>query len=159
MIPLILLASLQVPARPSTVTEVSGLSVTVLPAPPYLIATPEARYLNFDFQLRSERSDTLDIDTIQLSVFGRDGQMQLRKSVNQNGVRPGIRTLHRTDIPGGTTISVFNPFHTFPSYVELHRLLYEFFFDVRGTTQHYRMAVNVSPAAYVMKTRLSLPLK
>jgi hypothetical protein len=129
-----------------------------------LIEEGASQYLNFDFVIRNEGVDTLEISRIELSVYDADGALQLRKLVNENGPSPSARVLapDRVLAPGATGM-VFNPFFEFPREVQLARLRYDVELRARRADgergEPVVRTVEVAPGRYAPRTRLAMPLR
>lgn len=117
-----------------------------------------AQYINFEFLIQNAGNDTLTIESIALSVRNKNGQLTLKKFINGNGVVPGISTIANRILSGQSQLTVFNPFHTFESELDLSDLSYGFTFSSQ-IGEMYEVTVAVKPSAYVNKTKLRIPLK
>jgi hypothetical protein len=139
--------------------------VSVRAAPERILVEQGAsQYLNFDFVMRNEGADTLEISRIELSVYDAAGGLQLRKLVNENGPSPSARILapDRVLAPGAEGM-VFNPFVEFPAEVQLVRLRYDVEFRARRADgergEPVVRTVEVAPERYVPRTSLAMPVR
>lgn len=140
-------------------------AVTVRAAPErVLVEQGASQYLNFDFVIRNDGTDTLEISRIELSVYDADGGLQLRRLVNENGPSPSALVLapDRVLAPGASGM-VFNPFPEFPREVQLARLRYDVELRPRRPGGERGAAVvrtvEVAPEAFAPRTRLAMPLR
>jgi hypothetical protein len=119
-----------------------------------------SQYLNFDFVVRNDGADTVDVTRIELSVYDEAGGLQVRKLVNQNGPSPSVLTLLpvRTFAPGAEGM-IFNPFFEFPREVRLARLTYDIELQPRGEDRASSVVtVVVEPRPYRSGTPLAMPV-
>jgi hypothetical protein len=140
-------------------TDTPAVQVRVAPAQVW-VEEGASQYLNFDFVVRNEGADTVDVTRIELSVYDEAGGLQLRKLVNENGPSPSVLTLLpvRTFAPGVEGM-IFNPFFEFPREVRLARLKYDIELQPRGEDRASSVVtVMVEPRPYPPKTPLAMPV-
>lgn len=133
------------------------IETRVIPEPVYIERTALGQHLSFDLLLRNTSDYDLQIQQIEVAIFDSGGNLEQRKSVNTNGVRPGIETLGERTLAKHSQLCVFNPFHTLPADLSCDQLRYEMHFTVEsGDT--YMSQITVSPEIYDTKTELYLPI-
>jgi hypothetical protein len=108
---------------------------------------------------------------VEMQVLDTAGRLALKKTVNSDGLRPGIEAVAPTVVGHGEVTDIFNPFYAIPAEVPVVHVIYEFRFLVEGTpdqatanrhrlTMDFDFAVkdSVEPSDYHTRTRLDLPL-
>jgi len=134
------------------------IETRVIPEPVYIERTALGQHLSFDLLLRNTSDYDLQIQQVEVAIFDSGGNLEQRKSVNTNGVRPGIETLGERTLAKHSQLCVFNPFHTLPADLSCDQLRYEMRFTTEsGDT--YKSQVTVSPKVYDTKTELHLPIR
>lgn len=148
-------------------------SVTIAVDP--LLPLIECRYnqqlLNFDFALHDGGNATLRLREIEVVAFDQSGAVTRKKTVNSNGLRPGIEVVSLGLLHPGETSDIFNPFFSFRSDVGLSRLQYEFRLVVENTSEqmaanrhrlpmdfHVEIPMTIQPSKYQTKSELHVPL-
>lgn len=153
--------SLAVQAAPAPVP----VKVTVKPERPLIERRDTLQSINFDFALENTGSKPLHLNRIEISIFDREGKLELRRELDENGRPSGMTTIEMRDLPAGGAIGIFNPFSTFGDEITLAKLSYQFFFNepnYRTATpldSQYVAEVTVTPRQYVGKTNLVLPIR
>ena len=61
------------------------ISITLKPQPVYIEQGATAQYLNFDFVVENLTSEKLLIHSIEVSVFDQNGELELRRFIDDNG--------------------------------------------------------------------------
>lgn len=134
----------------------SSLSVQPQPQTAYIEMRGPSQLLNFDFVVRNPGASAWTLTSIEVSVFDPQGQLELRKSINTNGISPSILTVPAREVAPGKEITVFNPFVSFDHEVQLAELRYVFEFEAGDKTQ--KASAVVRPRRYAGQ-RLALPLR
>ena len=67
-------------------------SISILPTNPLIEKDQYGQYLNFDITIKNTGNHVLDLNTIEVSVMDLSNKLILRKSINNNGQQPGIKT-------------------------------------------------------------------
>ena len=150
----------------------SPVEVTVLPRQPFIERRDCLQLLNFDLAVKNAGKDRLRLSEIELSVYDSNNHLAVRKTVNSDGLKPGIEVVAPPMLTPGETIDIFNPFFWFDSDVPLNRLDYAIRYLRENSAadaeqnQHrlpidydVEAKVSVRPQAYVDKTDLFLPLQ
>lgn len=163
------IASIHFPPRPDS----SKLAlIKISPAKPLIEKDIYGYYLNFDISIKNLSNHIIELSSVEASVVDASGKLVMRKFMNSDGKTPGIDLLVYTIIKPGETVSIFNPFHTFPPDVTIASLRYGFFFNYADTQQEkdnnrQRLPVdfdelvvkNIVPQVYIAKNEYYLPLK
>lgn len=137
----------------------SGITIAVLPGRPLIERTALGQILNFDFVIDNHTATVIDLDRIEISAFDRTDSLELRKYIAHHGSSPGIYTIPERKIGPNQSITVFNPFFTFDSTVDLARLRYQFTFATGRAGGRDTVLVDVAPLEYQPRTTLSLPTR
>jgi hypothetical protein len=136
-----------------------GVEISMAPDPVLIVRGNDVQKLNFDFLVRNTGGEPLVILAVRLSVFDEKGAMVTRREINRMGMRPSVGTLGVTEIPGGGTVDLYNPFHEFPEKVPLADLRYEFTLTPQESEGDIKAEVVVHPKAFHPRTALRLPLE
>jgi hypothetical protein len=134
------------------------IEISTIPQPLFIERTTTGQHLSLDFLLNNVSDLDWEIQQLDLSVFAAGGDTVLRRSLNTNGIRPGVEILGNRTIEKHSKLCVFNPFHTLPSGLNVSTLLFEFHF-ISGTDSHFNSQVKVNPDIYTPKTDLCLPMQ
>ena len=141
------------------------LKVTIRPEQPLIERRDTLQLINFDFVLENTGSKPLHLNRIEISIFDKNNQLELRREVDENGHPSGITTIETRELPAGGKIGVFNPFFAFGSEITLAKLAYKFYFneaDYRAATPldyQYVAEVMVAPLPYTARTELIFPIR
>lgn len=142
------LAHAQADDRPGSVSGVTR------PATVLLEVDRNGQYLNFDLLLTNHSSDTQTIVFMRLEVFGADGRFVTRRDFSRNGLPGAIQTLPEREIPSGGSLTIFNPFVAWPSYIPLSRLRYSIFFSRADP-----LVIDIRPEHWLPDVALRLPFR
>jgi murein DD-endopeptidase MepM/ murein hydrolase activator NlpD len=147
-------------------------SIKISPVKPLIEKDIYGYYLNFDITIKNESKHVIELSSVEAAVMDNAGKLVLRKFMNSDGKAPGIDLLVYTLIKPGETVSIFNPFHTFPPDLAIASLKYGFFFNYADTQQEKdnnkkRLPVDfdesvvkvITPQVYIAKNDYYLPLK
>jgi hypothetical protein len=137
----------------------SDQSVTISFAPKTVLIerTATTQNLSLDFNIANGGQETLRITRIELSVYDRRGELQLRKFLTAGGLKHGDYEIAKI-LPNASTF-VFNPFDTFTRDIQLTSLRFEFSIASDDRRTSFRKSVSVQPKLFVPRTELFLPLK
>jgi len=141
--------------------------------PTPLIEVHDCRQLlNFDIAVTNTGRDTLRLSEIEMTIFDANNRFVLRKTVNSNGLSPGVEIVAKPLLTPGETIDVFNPFFSIGADVPIARMEFTFRYrrenDAAQREQNrHRLPMDldisaklsVAPNKYQAKTNLILPLQ
>ena len=142
----------------------ASVRITVQPEHPLIEHRGTVQLLNFDFLLQNTAPHPLHLDRIAVSVWDKNNKLILRRAVDENGRPSSLSIISQGDIPSGGRIGVFNPFYEFGPGIKIEKMSYEFFFndpDYKLATPldyQFSIRVMVTPADFIERTALSLPL-
>ncbi len=139
------------------VVSAQRLSIVVLPERPLIERSNCCQLVNFDFELRTPGTDTLDLVGVHVTALDPGGRVLAMRHVGTNGMNPSIRTVNQTRVVPGKTTTVFNPFFSWDRRDRFGSL--RFRFDLRGPGGAVVDSVSVTPVPYQTKTDLILPLR
>lgn len=137
------------------------VSIAVEPSPVYIEDWRDSNRLNFDFTLTGLTDKRLVIRFIKAAVYDKQDHLVTFRHLNHNAVGvSGIQTIGKTEIDGRETVDLFNPFHSFPKTIPLHKLRYMFtFLDPETGKEYYYGNTVIHPTVYHQKVELTLPVK
>jgi murein DD-endopeptidase MepM/ murein hydrolase activator NlpD len=153
--------------------QILNAEVTVSAAPeiPLIENRDHQQLLNFDLVVSNHGKSTWRLTEIELSVFDAAGQLVTRRTVNSDGLAPGIEIVAAPLLAPGAIMDVFNPFYSFSAEIQLHRLQYAFRYlrennEQEAARNRHRLpmdhdlevTVAVMPREYQTKTNLIVPL-
>jgi murein DD-endopeptidase MepM/ murein hydrolase activator NlpD len=149
----------------------SDVTVSALPEVPLIEHRDHEQLLNFDLTVSNHGKSTLRLSEIELSVFDSAGRLVVRKTVNSDGLAPGVEIVARPLLTSGGTMDIFNPFYSFSDEVPIHHVHYVFRYlredneEERAKNRHrllmdhdLEVETTVTPRDYRAKTNLILPL-
>jgi hypothetical protein len=152
--------------------DTSKLDIKISPARPLIEKDIYGYYLNFDIIIKNQSTHTIELSAVEAAIMDDKGKLSLRKFMNSEGKAPGIDLLVYTIIKPGETVSVFNPFHTYPPDLTIATLKYGLFFNYADTQQEIdnnkkRLPIDfdqsvikmITPQVYIAKNDYLLPLK
>ena len=152
-------------------TRDAEVTVSVLPAAPLIEHRDDQQLLNFDLTVSNHGKSTWRLTEIELSVFDPAGLLVVRRTVNADGLAPGIEIVAPQLLAPGAVIDVFNPLYSFPEEVPLQRMHYVFRYvrednEQEAAENRHRLPIDhdlqveadVNPRDYATKTNLILPL-
>ena len=131
--------------------------VSVEPKTVFIEKTAAGQLVSFDFLLENLGAGTINTTRIELSVFDKRGDLQLRKFLTADGLQHGDYDI--VQISPKATAFIFNPFEYFAHDVELASMRYEFFFASEKENKEFSASVTITPQVFIPKTILKLPLK
>lgn len=147
------------------------VTIGALPEVPLIEHHDHQQLLNFDLTVSNHGKSTLRLSEIELSVFDSANRLVVRKTVNSDGLAPGVEIVAPPLLTPGETIDVFNPFYSFSDDTPIHHMHYVFRYlredneEERAKNRHrlpmdhdLEVEAAVTPQDYKAKTSLILPL-
>jgi hypothetical protein len=152
--------------------DTGKVSVKIAPVHPLIEKDIYGYYMNFDITIKNQTSHTLELSAVEAAIMDDKGKLSLRKFMNSQGNTPGIDLLVYTIIKPGESVSIFNPFHTFPLDITIASVKYGFYLDYADNQQEKDMnrkrlpvdfdesvITTITPRVYIAKNDYYLPLK
>lgn len=135
-------------------------TATTLPAQPLIERTRDAQHLNFDLVFTNDGDRALDLTSLEVTLFDRDGHFYSQRRLDRNGdaTTMSLATLPNRTLPAKGRLVVFNPFASFAGDAWLGDLRYVATFRAGEDGPEQRVEVRVAPHAFAPKTALRLPL-
>lgn len=115
------------------------------------------QFLNFDFLVKNNSTDTLRLSKVSVSVYDKKKHLILSRFLDNNGTAPSIQTIPNREFMGAETKLIFNPFTEFNLTVPLDTLEFEFEFSNNKREQFISKTL-VSPQNYEQKEKYVFPL-
>ena len=134
-----------------------SVSLQVLPARPLIERSSCCLLLNFDFEVTTAGSDTLEVVEIQATLLDARGTVLNIRLLHDNGMGPGIATLNQRRVVPGRITTVYNPFFSIDPRLPLATMRYVF--RLRGPRGTVEAMTTVAPAPFELKSDLMLPLR
>lgn len=136
----------------------TAVTITVKPAKIYIETSDAGQHLNFDFVLKNQTEEKLLINKVELSVFDEKGQLAWREFYDEYG-RNSLELARTPAIEKQSSVLLYNPFHTFATYIPLKKLHYEFSFSSEDRKKYFKSDIEVVPLSFQNKTDLILPVR
>lgn len=151
---------------------VAQIDVAIRPAQPLLDVSSEGQHLSVDFALTNREANAMRLVRMDAEALDGSGALMERRTVNSNGLAPGIAVVGVGRIEKGTTADVFNPFDTFSATMPLEAVRFVFYFDRERDERDAErnrsrspedwdlsVPVTVRPVRYRNRVSLSLPMR
>ncbi len=135
------------------------VSVAVSPAPVYVETDGQSQSINLDLLVNNDAQEVLELDAVEMSVLDSSGKLVLRRFIDDNGVRPSIRTADVASVAPGSGVLIFNPFERFDAGIDLNTLKFTVRLSSEDGERSYEASTEVHPVIYRNRTRLTLPLQ
>lgn len=152
-------------------TQNAEVTVSAAPEIPLIEHRQHQQLLNFDLVVSNRGKSTWRLTEIELSVFDSEDRLVTRRTVNSDGLAPGIEIVAPPLLAPGETMDVFNPFYIFSDDIPIRRMQYAFRYLRENNQQEaaknpHRLPMDhdlevtlaVMPHEYQTKTNLILPL-
>ncbi len=152
--------------------DTSKIDIKIGPEHPLIEKDIYGYYMNFDIIIKNQTQHTIELSSIEAAILDDKGKLALRKYVDNAGLTPGKDVLVYTLIKPGETVSIFNPFHTFPLDVTIATVKYGFYFNYADGPEQKELnkkrlpidydlsaVKTVVPRVYIAKNDYILPLK
>jgi hypothetical protein len=111
---------------PSLLAQSAPVAVSLQPAHPLIEHRDSEQRLNFDFALRNNSKESVRLTEVEMQAFDASGHLALKKTVNSDGLRPGIEAVAPSIVGPAEVTDIFNPFYSLPAEVPVVHLQYEF---------------------------------
>ena len=147
------------------------VTVSAFPQVPLIEHRDHQQLLNFDLTVANPSKSTWRLTEIELSVLDAADRLITRRTVNSDGLAPGIAIVASPLLAPGETMDVFNPFYAFSDEVPIHRMQYVFSYLREDNPQEaadnrhrlpmdhdLEITATVIPQEYKTRTNLIVPL-
>ena len=147
------------------------VTIAISPEIPLIEHRDHEMRLNFDLAVTNHARSTWRLTEIELSVFDSADRLVMRKTVNSDGLAPGVEVVAPPLLKPDATVDVFNPFYELSDEIPLHHLHYSFRYlrednDQERAKNRHRLPIDydlqaeitVIPRDYQPRTNLILPL-
>ena len=128
--------------------DTGKVTVKIGPVHPLIEKDIYGYYMNFDITIKNHTAHTLELSAVEAAIMDEKGKLSLRKFMNSEGSAPGIDLLVYTLIKPGESISIFNPFHTFPLDITIASLKYGFYLNYADNQQEKDLNKRRLPVDY-----------
>lgn len=148
------------------------VEVAVRPAQPLLDVSSKGQHLSVDFAVTNHEAVTMRLVRIDAEALDGSGALMERRTVNSNGLSPGIAVVGVGRIETGQTADVFNPFDLFAAEMPVVAVRFVFFLDREADATaaqrnrsrspedwDVRVPVTVRPVRYKDRVNLRLPMR
>ncbi|MEO6348588.1 MAG: M23 family metallopeptidase [Aquaticitalea sp.] len=116
------------------------------------------QYLNFDFLVENNTSDTLSLSKIVATVFDENDHKIHQRFLDNNGTAPSIQTIPNRLFAGQERKLIFNPFSEFDLGLALNKIEFQFTFISNQNNETIIQTV-VNPQSYIQTENYAFPLK
>jgi hypothetical protein len=139
----------------------AAVRASLIPEQPLIERARDGQRLNFDLLFANDGDQALELTTLEVTLFDRDGRFFSQRRLDRNGdsATMAILTIPNRTLPAQGRLVVFNPFARFPADAWLGELRYEASFRAGEDGPEQRVRIDVKPRPFQPKTSLSLPLR
>ena len=133
------------------------ISIETKPLNIYKEQGENKQFLNFDFLVKNNSTDTLRLSKVSVSVYDKKKRLILSRFLDNNGTAPSIQIIPNREFIGAETKLIFNPFTEFNLALPLDTLEYVFEFS-NNKREEFIAKTLVSPQKYEQKEQYAFPL-
>ncbi len=139
---------------------IGQVKVSIMPSPQkiFIELGENKKYLNFDFLVENNTSDTLTISKIVATVFDKHNHIIHQRFLDNNGTAPSIQTIPNKLFTGQERKLIFNPFSEFNLGIALNKIEFQFTFSSNQDDETIVKTV-INPQNYIQKESYAFPLK
>ncbi len=139
---------------------IGQVKVSVMPNPQKIFVElgENKKYLNFDFLVKNNTSDTLTISKIVATVFDKHNRIIHQRFLDNNGTAPSIQTIPNKLFTRQEKKLIFNPFSEFNLGIALNKIEFQFTFTSNQNEETIVKTV-INPENYIQKNNYTFPLK
>lgn len=139
---------------------IAQVKVSVIPNPQKIFVEhgENKKYLNFDFIVKNNTSDTLTISKIVATVFDKHDHIIHQRFLDDNGTAPSIQTIPAKIFTPQEKKLIFNPFSEFNLGIALNKIEFQFTFTSNQNIETIVKTV-INPENYIQKDNFTFPLK
>ncbi len=141
-----------------TATCQNKISIEAKPNKIFIEQGEDRQYLNFDFLVTNNTSDTVTLIKVKVLVFNKNNKLVYSRFLDNNGTAPSITLIQNREFPNGVSHLVFNPFTDFSLTMPIPKLVYEWTFT-KNNDEEVKDSSVVYPQKYTQQQALNFPLK
>lgn len=135
-----------------------SVSIKIVQPKVFVLKDKWSQQINFDINIENQTSKTIELTKIKLHIYNKNNVLLSFRELNKGAVSASIATIPIRFTPPHKKTTLYNPFTTFKSYINLYCLKYSLYF-IDDLGKHYNKEIKVYPNLFAPKTNLSLPLK
>ena len=138
----------------------AALTISLIPQQPLIERGRSDQRLNFDLLFANDSDEALQLKSLELTLFDRDGRFFAQQRLDGNGDSStmSILTVPNRALPAKGRLVVFNPFWRFGADTWLGDLRYVAVFSGGEGQPEQRVNLRVAPREFVPRNRLQLPV-
>ena len=95
----------------------------------YIEQGENKQFLNFDFLVKNNSTDTLTLSKVSVSIYDKKNHLIHSRFLDNNGTAPSIQTIPNREFMGLETKLIFNPFTEFNLAIPLTKMEFELIFS------------------------------
>lgn len=141
----------------TSAAQAQTVTIQVLPARPLIEGSACCLLLNFDFELTTSGTDTLQVEEVQATLLDARGTVLNIRRLQQSGMGPSINTLNQRKVAPGRITTLYNPFFSVDRHVPLAKIRYVL--RLRGPKGVVTATTTVEPSPFEPRTDLILPMR
>jgi hypothetical protein len=116
------------------------------------------QYVNSDFLITNNSTDTFTISRLVLSVFDNNNKLVYSRFLDNNGTAPSIHLIPNRYFNGQESHLIFNPFPEFDLTLPLNKLVFEWTFT-DNADKEIKITTDLFPGKRPGSTKYLFPLK
>ncbi len=133
------------------------ISIEPKPLNIYIEQGDNKQFLNFDFLIKNNSTDTLKLSKVSVSIYDKKNHLIHSRFLDNNGTAPSIQTIPNREFMGLETKLIFNPFTEFNLAIPLAKMEFEWIFS-NNKEEEFIVKTNISPQKYEQKEKYAFPL-
>lgn len=136
------------------------MKVSIIPNPQNIFVEfgEYKKYLNCDFIIKNNTSDSLTLSKIVETVFDKQDHIVHQRFIDNNGTAPSIQTIPNRLFTNQERKLIFNPFSEFNLGIALNKIEFQFTFTSNKDDETIVKTV-IYPKNYIQKDIYTFPLK
>ncbi len=134
------------------------ISIEPQPVTIYIEQGDNKQFLNFDFLVKNNSTDTLRLSKLSVSIYNNKNRLIHSRFLDNNGTAPSIQTIPNREFLGLESKLIFNPFTEFNRALPLNKMTFEFLF-LNNKEEEFSVTTVISPNKYEQKEKYAFPLK
>ncbi len=135
----------------------SKISVITNPQNVFVEMGEHKKYLNLDFVIKNNTSDTFTLSKIVANVLDKQNHIIHQRFLDNNGTAPGIQIIPNRVFAAFDTKLIFNPFSEYNLGISLNKIQFEFTFSSEHN-EEFIVKTEIQPIKYTQKIIYTFPL-